>query len=180
MITASPFTELADAMTGALVLPGDPDWDDAPSGFNLAVDVNPAAVAFAAHERDVIAVVVYAREHGLRVAPRAAAHGDGSHGSFEGTILLSLSQIDDVSIDAAARRVRVGAGVKWEAVTPALSELGLAALHGSSPDVGIAGYSLGGGMGWLARKHGLQANSVTAIEIVTADARLRRVDADHD
>ena len=180
MITASPFTELADAMAGALVLPGDPGWDEARSGFNLAVDVNPAAVAVAAHERDVIAVVDYAREHGFRVAPRAAAHGDGSHGSFAGTILLSLAQIDDVSVDAAARRVRVGAGTKWEKVTPALSELGLAALHGSSPDVGIAGYSLGGGMGWLARKYGLQTNSVTAIELVTADGRLRHVDAEHE
>jgi len=180
MITASPFTELADAMAGALVLPGDPGWDEARSGFNLAVDVNPAAVAVAAHERDVIAVVDYAREHGFRVAPRAAAHGDGSHGSFAGTILLSLAQIDDVSVDAAARRVRVGAGTKWEKVTPALSELGLAALHGSSPDVGIAGYSLGGGMGWLARKYGLQTNSVTAIELVTADGELRRVDDTSD
>ena len=78
-----------------------------------------------------------------------------------------------------AQRVRVGAGVEWERVTPLLSEHGLAALHGSSPDVGVAGYSLGGGMGWLARKHGLQANSVTAIELVTADGEARRVDAEH-
>ncbi len=76
--------------------------------------------------------------------------------------------------------MRVGAGVKWERVTPQLSELGLAALHGSSPDVGIAGYSLGGGMGWLARKYGLQTNSVTAIELVTADGRPARVDAEHE
>jgi FAD/FMN-containing dehydrogenase len=73
--------------------------------------------------------------------------------------------------------VRVGAGVKWERVVPQLSEYGLAALHGSSPDVGIAGYSLGGGMGWLARKYGLQTNSVTALELVTADGRAARVDA---
>jgi FAD/FMN-containing dehydrogenase len=70
--------------------------------------------------------------------------------------------------------------VKWERVAPQLSEFGLAALHGSSPDVGIAGYSLGGGMGWLARKYGLQTNSVTAIELVTADGRPRRVDATHE
>jgi FAD/FMN-containing dehydrogenase len=76
--------------------------------------------------------------------------------------------------------VRVGAGVKWERVVPQLSEHGLAALHGSSPDVGIAGYSLGGGMGWLARKYGLQTNSVTAMEIVTADASPLRVDAEND
>jgi FAD/FMN-containing dehydrogenase len=70
--------------------------------------------------------------------------------------------------------------VKWERVAPTLSDLGLAGLHGSSPDVGIAGYSLGGGIGWLARKYGMQANSVTALEVVTADGQARRVDATHE
>ena len=65
-------------------------------------------------------------------------------------------------------------------MTPRLSELGLAALHGSSPDVGIVGYSLGGGIGWLARKHGMQTNAVTAIELVTADGRLVRTDPEHE
>jgi FAD/FMN-containing dehydrogenase len=134
MITASPFTELADAMTGELVVPGDPGWDDARFGFNLAVDLSPAAVAFPVHERDVIAVVNYARAHGLRVAAQAAAHNAGAHGSLDGTILLSVAEMADFSIDAETRRVRVGAGIKWEKITPALSELGLAGLHGSSPD----------------------------------------------
>jgi hypothetical protein len=75
--------------------------------------------------------------------------------------------------------VRVGAGVKWDRVAPRLSAHGLAGLHGSSPDVGIAGYSLGGGLGWLSRKHGLQANAVTALEVVTAGGELVRADADH-
>jgi FAD/FMN-containing dehydrogenase len=90
---------------------------------------------------------------------------------------VDVREMQEVLIDPEARRVRVGAGVKWESVTPKLSQHGLAALHGSSPDVGVAGYSLGGGMGWLARKHGLQANSVTAIELVIADGTLCRVDA---
>ena len=93
---------------------------------------------------------------------------------------MDVRRLQEVSIDPSTQRVRVGAGVKWERVVPRLSEHGLAALHGSSPDVGIAGYSLGGGMGWLARKHGLQANSVTAIELVTADGVHRRVDATHE
>ena len=75
--------------------------------------------------------------------------------------------------------MRVGAGVKWDRVAPRLSAHGLAGLHGSSPDVGIAGYSLGGGMGWLARKYGLQTNAVTALELVTADGELVRTDAEH-
>jgi FAD/FMN-containing dehydrogenase len=128
----------------------------------------------------VIAVVRYAREHGLRIAPQATGHNAGPLGSLEGTILVHVSELTHVSIDAAARRVRVGAGTKWERVSPELSRLGLAGLHGSSPDVGIAGYSLGGGMGWLARKYGLQTNSVTALELVTADGRLVRTDHEHE
>jgi hypothetical protein len=95
-------------------------------------------------------------------------------------MVVNTSQLTNVQIDPALKRVRVGGGTKWEAVAGRLSASGLAALHGSSPDVGIAGYSLGGGMGWLARKHGLQTNSVRAWEIVTADGRLLRVDADHE
>ena len=85
-----------------------------------------------------------------------------------------------VIIDVPGRRARVAAGTLWLEVTTPASEHGLAPLAGSSPDVGVVGYSLGGGVSWLARKHGLSANSILAIEIVTADGRLRRVDAEHD
>ena len=85
-------------------------------------------------------------------------------GDLAGTLLLKVSRLQEIRFDPAARQVRVGAGVKWDRVAPRLSAHGLAGLHGSSPDVGIAGYSLGGGMGWLARRHGLQTNAVTAIE----------------
>ena len=178
MLTAAP--QLSDVIAGRVVVPGDSDWDASRQAFDLLVDLQPHAVAFPSDERDVVAVVNYAREHGLRVAPQATGHNAGPLGSLEGTILASTSRLTGVSIDAAARRVRVGSGTKWEKVAPRLSELGLAGLHGSSPDVGIAGYSLGGGMGWLARKYGLQTNSVTAIELVTADGYLVRADAVHE
>jgi hypothetical protein len=163
-----------------VVLPGDADWDAARSGFNLNLDQQPVAVVRAADERDVVETIRYARENGLRVAPRATGHNAGPLGSLDGTILLDVAGLDEITIDAEALRVRVGAGVRWRDVVPALSDLGLAALHGSSPDVGITGYSLGGGMGWLARKHGLQTNSVTAFELVTADGHLVRTDAVHE
>ena len=178
MAIATP--QLSDLMTGRVVVPDDSDWDDARQAFDLLVDLRPDAVAFPAHERDVVAVVDYARERGLRIAPQATGHNAGPLGRLDGTILVNTSNLTGVSIDAAARRVRVGTGTKWEKVAPQLSELGLAGLHGSSPDVGIAGYSLGGGMGWLARKYGLQTNSVTAIELVTADGHLVRTDAVHE
>jgi FAD/FMN-containing dehydrogenase len=165
-------------LAGRLALPGDPGWDEARAGFNLLLDQHPAAVAFPADAAEVAAAVAYARAAGWRVAPQATGHNQGPLGDLEGTLLLNVGGLQEVRIDPAARRVRVGAGVKWDRVAPRLSAHGLAGLHGSSPDVGIAGYSLGGGLGWLARKHGLQANAVTALELVTADGELIRADAD--
>jgi FAD/FMN-containing dehydrogenase len=173
-------SQLSDLVAGRVVVPGDRDWDAARQAFDLLVDLQPEAVAFPIDEHDVVAIVNYAREQGLQIAPQATGHNAGPFDSLEDAILVNTSKLGSVSIDASARRVRVGSGVKWEKVAPHLSEVGLAGLHGSSPDVGIAGYSLGGGMGWLARKYGLQANSVTAIELVTADGHLVRTDAVHE
>jgi hypothetical protein len=172
-------SELSEALTGAVVYPGDPRWDEARSGFNLLGDQHPEAVAFPVDAPDVAAAVTYARRTGLRVAPQATGHNQDPLGDLNGTVLLNVSGLQGVHVDPGARQVRVDAGVKWERVAPRLSAHGLAGLHGSSPDVGIAGYSLGGGMGWLARKHGLQTNAVTALELVTAEGSMLRVDADN-
>ena len=172
-------TPLAGALPGPIVRPGDPGWDDARSAFNLLLDQHPAAVALPADAQDVAAAVGYARRAGLRVAPQATAHNQGPLGDLGDTLLLNVGRLQEVRVDPGAQRVRVGAGAKWDRVAPRLSAHGLAGLHGSSPDVGIAGYSLGGGMGWLARKYGLQANAVTALELVTADGSLVRADAEH-
>src|SRR5919109_2632071 len=173
-------SELSEALRGAVVLPGDPGWDAARSGFNLLGDQHPAAVAFPVDATDVAAAVRYAGRAGLRVAPQATGHNQGPLGDLDGTLLLNVSRLQEVRVDPGARQVRVGAGVRWDRVAPRLSAHGLAGLHGSSPDVGIAGYSLGGGMGWLARRYGLQANSVTALELVLADGRHVRTDATHE
>jgi FAD/FMN-containing dehydrogenase len=180
MLTATPFTDLSAQMIGRVVTPSDPDWDATRQVFNLATDVRPAAVALPRDVNDAIAAVEYAGANGLRVAPQATGHNADALASLDDVLLVDVRELQEVSIDSGARRVRVGAGVKWERVVPELSEYGLAALHGSSPDVGIAGYSLGGGMGWLARKYGLQTNSVTALELVTADGRAARVDAENE
>jgi FAD/FMN-containing dehydrogenase len=174
-------TTIDTTLTGLEVLsPADDGWDVARQAFNLTIDQRPELIALARSEADVASVVRFARGEGLNVAAQATGHNAGPLGSLEDTILLKTRNMRGVEIDAQARKARVAAGVKWEEVVPRASELGLAALHGSSPDVGVVGYSLGGGMGWYARKHGLQTNSVTAIELVTADGELRRVDADHE
>jgi FAD/FMN-containing dehydrogenase len=180
MLTTDSYTRLAETLDGAVVLPDDPRYDEARSSFNLLVDQRPAAVAFPTDARDVAAAVALAQRLGLRVAPQATAHNQAPLGAMEDLLLLNVSRLQEVRVDPGARSVRVGAGVKWDRVAPRLSAHGLAGLHGSSPDVGIAGYSLGGGMGWLSRKHGLQTNAVTAFELVTAEGELIRVDADHE
>jgi FAD/FMN-containing dehydrogenase len=163
-----------------LVTAGDAGWDAARQSFNVLVDQQPDAVAQPADAGEVVAAVMHARRNGLRIVPQTTGHNAGPLGALDGALIVNTSRLDEVSIDVANRSVRVGAGVRWESVAGPLSQHGLAALHGSSPDVGIAGYSLGGGIGWLARKHGMQTNSVTAIEIVTADGTLLRTDAHHE
>ena len=168
---------LRDRLAGAVATPGDPGWDAARQAFNLTIDQRPTAVAYPVDETDVASVVAFARDHGLRIAPQSTGHNAGPIASLQDTVLLKTSAMTGVEIDPAARRARVRAGARWADVADPASEHGLAPLAGSSRDVGVVGYSLGGGMGWLARRHGLAANSVTAIELVTADGRQLRVDA---
>jgi FAD/FMN-containing dehydrogenase len=171
---------LTESLAGSVVFPDHPSWDAAREAYNLAVDQQPAAVAFPADAADVQAIVRYAAENGLRIAPQRTGHNASPIESLEGVVLLKTDRLDTVELDPVALRARVGAGVKWEKVVPRASDMGLAVLHGSTPDVSIAGYGLGGGLGWYGRKHGLFTNSITAIELVTADGRLRRVDHDNE
>jgi FAD binding domain/Berberine and berberine like len=161
----------------SLISPDHPRFDEARAAFNLAVDQRPAAIALAESVDDVIEAVRYARDSGLRVAPQTTGHNAGAYATLEDTVLVKTTAMVGVEIDAEARRARVLSGSRWMDVTAELEGTGLVALHGSSPNVGVVGYSLGGGIGWLARKHGLQANSISAVELVTADAELVRADA---
>jgi len=159
-----------------------PDWDAARAAWALAADQHPAAVAHPATPEEVAQVVNAARAAGLRVAAHTTGHGAGPLASPKLTdaILCKTSRLTGVEIDTTARHARVGAGTVWLDVTRPASQAGLAPLAGSSPDVGVAGYTLGGGLSWLGRRYGLAANSVTALELVTADGRHRRVDHHHD
>ena len=125
---------------------------------------------------DVVDAVEYAAERDLRIVVQGTGHGAAVHGSLDGTLLLNMREMRGVEIDVENRRARVEAGALWEDVVAPATEHGLTALHGSSPNVGVVGYSLGGGIGWLARKHGLAAESVLAVELVTADGALVRAD----
>lgn len=171
---------LRSRCTGPVTGPEDPTWDRARMAWNVAVDQRPALVTQAADAADVVAAVTFARDHGLRVAPQGTGHGAAAMPGLDDTLLLRTDLMNGFSIDPVRRSARVEAGVIWEPVAQEAGKHGLIALHGSSPNVGIAGYTLGGGLSWLARKHGLAANSVTAMEVVTADGEQRRVDGDDD
>jgi hypothetical protein len=164
----------------SVLRPGDHGWDQARLAFNLAVDQRPAAIAKVRSLDDVVDAVHMAREEKLRAAPQGAGHGAGPLGDLSDTLLIRTEAMKGAEVDVEAQRARVQGGARWRDLVPAAAEHRLAALHGSSPTVGIVGYSLGGGLGWYARKHGLQSNRLTAAEVVTADGELRRVDAGSD
>jgi len=181
-LTAAPndLTALRDLLDGDVVTPDDPGWNEARLAWNLAADQRPAAVVFAESVDDVVAVVEHARDHDLHVTTQGTGHFANSLDSLADTILLKTSRLRGVEVDPDSRTARVEAGVLWEQVSLAAAEHGLAALAGSSPDVGVIGYTLGGGLGWLARRYGLAANSVVAGELVTADGRRVRADRDNE
>jgi FAD/FMN-containing dehydrogenase len=167
---------LAALLTGDAYGPADAGYDEHRIGFVATVDLRPAIVALPENASDVQAIVDFAREHGLRVAPQATGHNAHPLGDLSDAILLKTSRMRGVQIDAERKVARVEAGAWWIDVSAPASELGLAPLAGSSPDVGVAGYTLGGGSSWLVRKYGLGANNVVALEVVTADGRLVRAD----
>jgi FAD/FMN-containing dehydrogenase len=178
-----PITEIATGaaslrslVAGTVVLPGEAGWDEARQAWNLAVDQRPAMVALPVSAADVQAIVDHARAAGLRVAMQGTGHNAAPLGDLSDTILVKTHRMRGVQMDAEHRIARVEAGVLWAEVTGPAAEVGLAPLAGSSPDVGVVGYSLGGGASWLARRYGLAAERILAIDVVTADGRLVRTD----
>jgi FAD/FMN-containing dehydrogenase len=171
---------LRATVAGDVYAPGEPGYDEARSAFNLALDLRPAAIVVAESAADVVNTVRYARSAGLRVAPQGTSHGASALGGLENAILLKTTRMRGVEIYPATRTARVEAGAEWQDVTVPAAEHGLAALAGSAPDVGVVGYTLGGGLGWLARRYGMSANSVAAVEIVTPDGELVRADKRHE
>ncbi len=168
--------ELADRLGGDVVLPGDETWDTARQAWNLAVDQRPAAVVYPESADDVVATVRFAAEHGVRIAFNAGGHNAGPIDWSRDTLLLKTERMDAIEIDAEARRARVGAGVLSQPLAVAAGAHGLAYLAGTSPNVGVLGYALGGGLSWMIRTFGLACNSIVSADVVTADGRLVRAD----
>ncbi len=168
--------DLGDRLAGDVVLPGDEAWETARQAWNLAVDQRPVAVVYPESADDVAATVRFAAEHGLRIAFNAGGHNTGPIDWSRDTLLLKTERMRGIEIDPAGRRARVEAGALAKPLAVAAGEHGLAYLAGTSPDVGVLGYTLGGGMSWMIRKFGFACNSMVAAEVVTADGHLLRTD----
>jgi len=168
------------AIAGRIATPADSDWDQARQAWNLAADQNPEAVAFVESAGDVSAVIRFAAENDLRVTAQGSGHAGPALPSMEGAILIKTERMRGIEIDGGERTARVGAGVLSLALAEAAQAEGLSSLPGSSPDVCVTGYTLGGGLGWLGRRYGFACNNVRAIELVTADGQPRTVDAENE
>lgn len=161
---------LRSQVQGAVFVPGDDGYGDAGQAWNLTVRQNPAVIVAARNAADVAAAVRFAKQQGLGVAVQSTGHGVVRPANH--CVQIITSNMAAVAVDAAARTAWIEAGAKWGAVLPQTQAVGLAPLLGSSPGVGAIGYTLGGGLGWLARKYGLAVDSVRRFEAVTADGRV--------
>jgi len=168
--TASMLETLRPLLHGTATGPGDAGYDSARAAWNLNADHRPALVVMADDAHDIRVAVRMARQEGLGVGVLATGHGTGA--PCDGGLLINTSRMGGVSVDPVGRIARVEAGAVWRDVVQAAAAHGLAALAGSSTTVGVVGYTLGGGFGWLGRRYGFAAHSVTRAEVVTADGAL--------
>lgn len=173
-------TALQAQLAGTLITPDHPDYDAARAVFYTYRAKSPAAIVKVANVDDIINVVNFARDNGLELAVRGGGHSAAGHGVVEGGIVLDMSGLQGLEIDPTNRTAWAEAGLTAGAYTNAVGEHGLATGFGDTGTVGIGGISLGGGVGYLVRKYGLTIDSLLAAYIVTADGKLRRVDANHD
>jgi FAD/FMN-containing dehydrogenase len=163
--------ELQTSVQGTVLIPDDKQYHAARQAWNLSVDQHPAVILIAQNAADVAAGIRFARAYGLGVAVQSTGHGvvlpadDG--------LLIITSQLSAVEVDAQTQTARIEAGAVWGTVVAKTQPYGLLPLLGSSSGVGAIGYTLGGGMGWLARKYGLAVDSVVEFEVVTADGQVR-------
>lgn len=175
-LTADDVTALRTQVRGPVLAPDDPELPAEVATFNLAVAHHPAVVVGAAGADDVVAAVQWAAARDLPIAVQATGHAPIV--PADGALLITTRRMRQVVVDPVRRTARIEAGTPWDAVIKAAAGYGLAPLSGSSPSVGAVGYCLGGGIGLLAREYGFAADHVLAIDLVTADGRLRHVTAE--
>src|SRR5215210_1478937 len=174
-IGGSALEDLRAGLKGDAYVPGDAGFDEARAAWNLNANQHPALVVMAEGAADVLAAVRLARDGGLGVGVMATGHGTAA--PADGGVLVNTSRMKGVHVDPETQTARVEAGAKWVDVVPEAAANGLAGLQGSSSGVGVVGFTMGGGFGWLGRKHGFAADSVKEADVVTADGKLIKASA---
>jgi FAD/FMN-containing dehydrogenase len=167
-----------DRFPGATVTPEDPDYDDARTLWNATADGRPAAIARCRGVADVVAAVTLARRADVPLAVRGGGHSLPGFSTCDGGVVIDLRGMRSVDVDAERRVAAVGPGATWRDVDQACAAYGLATTGGLISTTGVAGLTLGGGIGWLQRRYGLACDNLRAAQVVTADAEV--VEADDD
>lgn len=175
IIEHDAIAQLRQQVVGNVLLPGDTHYDEARVGFNLVNDQRPAVIVVAQDAHDVALAIRFANRTERAIGIMSTGHGYIL--PADDAVLIVTSQLNEIAINAEEETVVVGAGLHWGTVLEVAQQHGLTPLLGSSPTVGVVGYTLGGGMGWLARKYGLALDSVIYFEIVTASGELVRASA---
>jgi FAD/FMN-containing dehydrogenase len=163
--------ELRDSLRGELVLPGDDAYDEARGVWNGMIDRRPSLIVRCTGTSDVIAAVGFARSEGLTVAVRGGSHNVAGNATCDGGLVIDLSPMKGVRVDAESRTVRAQGGLTWGELDAETQGFGLATTGGLVTSTGVAGFTLGGGIGWLMRKHGLACDNLISADVVTADGQ---------
>lgn len=180
MITASALDNLRSRFQGELIVPGDQQYDTTRTVFNAAIDRRPALIARCAGPRDVIQAIEFAREENLPLAVRGTGHNVAGYAVCDDGLVIDLSAMKAVEVDAGSRTVCAEGGCTWGEVNDALQPYGLAATGGFVSITGVSGLTLGGGLGWLVRKHGLALDNLLSAQVVLADGRPVTASADEN
>ena len=179
-IQPTRFDQLAEGFRGELLLPADPGYDETRRIWNGAIDRRPGCIARCTGVADVMAAVRFARERDLLIAVRSGGHGVGGHAVCDGGLVIDLSPMKGIRVDPAARSARAEAGVLWGELDRETQAFGLATVGGIVTHTGIAGLTLGGGIGWLMRKYGATVDNLLSADLVTADGQFVRASQDEN
>jgi FAD/FMN-containing dehydrogenase len=170
----APLADLGDRLGGQLITPADDAYDQARKVWNAMIDKRPAGIARCSGVADVMEVVNYAREKNMAVTVRGGGHNVAGKALRDGAITIDLGEMNGVHVDPMKKRARAEGGARWGAFDRETLAHDLVTTGGTVGTTGIGGLTLGGGLGWLMRKHGLSCDNVVSANVLLGSPRWRR------